>query len=185
MLIELLMSLSVVNGAGSEGLERKSDPQNSSRTWPADSASPARWVLNPPLGKRPFLVISSSNWPYDIAVTHAVDLERSAGSRGYYVAMHQTASGLVEADSRNCDFGTMLHDLRSLPVPEVIVPGTLPLQQMAFPDTPHGSNSITVFKARQEDGTAAQVTMSSPDGAIAWWVQNFYERAAECWKPVA
>ncbi|MEG1453020.1 hypothetical protein [Brevundimonas sp.] len=138
----------------------------------------------PPLGKRPFLVINSTSWGHDVAVRYEFNHDGEAGNRGYYVAIRQTSAGLEEADSRDCNFAASLQDLRSIPIPELIVPGSLPLQQWAYPIIAHGNSSITIWNTKQEDGAPAELSMSSPDGAIAAWVQTFYQRTHECWKPM-
>ncbi|NIJ27025.1 hypothetical protein FHS64_001800 [Brevundimonas terrae] len=185
MLIELLAAAAIHNATDFIANEPNPAPQNSTQQWPTDDKSPARWVLFPPTGKRPFLVINSTSWGYDVAVRYEFNHDGPASNLGYYVATRQTSTGLEEADSRECSFAASLQELRSIPTPEVIVPGTLPLQDWPYPVIAHGNSSITIWGSKQENGAPAELSMSSPDGAIATWVQTFYEKTHGCWKPRA
>jgi len=160
--------------------------RNTRGNWPSDDKSPARWLVNVPAGKRPFLVAWSSSWGYQIAVRYDYNFDqtRPVAERVYFIAMRQTAERLEEADSRHCAFAESMDELRTLPAPEVIVPGTLPLQGLANPVLAHQNSAITVFGARQKNGDPADVTWSSPGGDIAPWVQPLYERTRYCWTPM-
>lgn len=184
MLLEILAAV-VFQAEAAPPVPSNPAPTTSASRWPGDEKSPFRWTLNAPADKRPFLIAWSSNWNYQIAVRSAFDQSWPVSDRTYYVAMRENDGRLEEADSRECAFADSMAELRSLPAPELIVPGTLPLQDLANPVLAHENSSITVVGARQQNGDPADVTISSPGGEVAPWVQRLYERTRECWKPMA
>lgn len=182
MITALVLGLAIQTetAAAAEGLPAAQP----SAIWPGEQKSPFRWLLNAPPEKRPFMVVWSSSWGYEVALRSAADMSQPVSQRGYFVAMRQTEHGLEEADSRSCGFKQSMDDLRGLKAPELVVPGTWPLQWLANPVIAHSNSSITVFGARQANGDPADVTWASPGGEVAPWVQRLYERTRDCWKPM-
>lgn len=158
-------------------------PNNVYDRWPAPPGTPGRW-MNGPSDKAPFAVVTSVR-AGQIAVRWALDpLKRGSPEALYYVAMRQTEEALQEADSRECPIAPVLADLRALPTPEIIVPGTLPIQELAGPPFGHGGVSIDLRGARQADGEYADILLASTSGPIAEWVPKLFEATKDCWKPM-
>ena len=158
-------------------------PNNVNDRWPGPAGRPGRWLIAPE-GKTPFVVVSSVR-AGQIAVRWAVDpSKRGSPEALYYVAMRQTEEALQEADSRECPIAPVMADLRALPTPEIIVPGTLPIQDLAGPPFGHGGVSIDLQGARQADGQYANMILAGTSGPIAEWVPKLFEATKECWKPM-
>ena len=147
---------------------------------------PLRWTLNSPPDKVPFVIVGASNIANgQIAVRWASDPAQAQGARTYYVAMRQTSERLEEADSRECAFGPLMQDLRDIPMPETIIPGTEPDQRWPEPQFQHQVASITLVRSRQADGQSAKVMLTASHGLIFDWAARLFAATEKCWKPMA
>ncbi len=154
-------------------------PNNVFEYWPGPERSAYRWTMNPPLGKRPFMVASMSN-EGQIAVRWATSGPREL----HYVAMRQTAERLEEADSRECAFGDLIRDLRHLQMPEPRIWGTAPEQNGPYPQFTHRAAALYFSDGIQSDQMPADISISSGHGPIWSWTQSLFAATRECWKPM-
>lgn len=103
----------------------------------------------------------------------------------YYVAMRRENDGVAEADSRECDFTADLVSLRNLEMPEIRVPGTLPLQPPPLPQFQHFTWTVNLYRARQSDDQSINVTLSAGHGPIATWARTLLQKTSRCFQPLA
>lgn len=161
-------------------------PNNASERWPGAGQSPFRWTFFPPPDKVPFVIVNSpTEATSQIAIRWATSPSPAQGEPTHYVAMRQTNERLEEADSRECHFGDLMQDLRELPLPETIIPGTTPHQQWSTPQFQRGVETITLMNSRQSDGQNAVVTLTASHGIFSDWVKELFDATRDCWKPMA
>jgi hypothetical protein len=128
MLATLLSSAAIQFGQVAGPANTMAIPNNALDRWPSAEASDSRWTMHAPSGLKPFIV--ATNERGQIAVRWATDPNRPGI---FYVAMRQTRDRLEEADSRECPFGDVVHNLRDLQLPEILVPGSRPHQGIGGP----------------------------------------------------
>lgn len=172
---------------GQAGISERNTIQspNSIERWPADGSSAYRWVIGAWPDKAPFLVASYSGDDVgQMAVRWAVDPAIRGADGIYYVAMRQTSEGLEEADSRECAFGDVVRNLRTMSLPQPLIPGTEPVQSGPTPRSLHRGASIQILRAKQPDGSGADIGLSSSDGEIWAWSAALFAATRDCWKPM-
>lgn len=80
-----------------------------------------------PVGQRPFLVVGYAS----ARGGNALAFTTSPIGRDY-VVMRRKGDGVKQVASRDCSFTEELASVRNLELPEVVVPGSMPLQDMAI-----------------------------------------------------
>lgn len=151
---------------------------------PMQERTPDRifWASRP-VEIRPFVTVgvASAEGIDTLAFRNVYDREQSAT---YYVAMRRLADGvgIEELDSRSCDFAGDLVSLRSLEMPELQVPGTLPVQFPPPPQFQHFTWTVSAYRARQSDDQAVAVTMSAGHGPIAEWSRTLFQKVSACFR---
>jgi hypothetical protein len=145
--------------------------------WPDAVPHDYRWTLRAPPDFKPFVVVTKHGGQIAVRWDYS--------PRGHYVAMRQTDERLEQADSRECDFSGVMQELRDLPPAELVIPGSLPIQQLAGPPQFHAWEArVTVLDSKQNGAEPVTVTMSAQYGPLRDWVDRLFTATEPCWQPL-
>jgi len=128
-----------------------------------------------PNDQRPFLVVgyASARGGNTLAFTNS-PIGRD------YVVMRRKGDGVEQIDSRDCSFTEELESVRNLEMPEIVVPGSMPLQDWPYPEFGHATWTLHSRLAVQSDKHWSYVTLGASQGPIAEVSAMLFQTAWKC-----